>query len=143
MKPNELRINNIVLLDNKEYWPEVANIPMLITQITETESLKRGKWTYSVGLKELNQSAGYNDTYSQFIDFIKPIPLTEDWLLKMGFGKWENKKIWSYKSVLIYYHSKHMFCYGKSYSRTKLKYIHQVQNLIFALTGTELTINDK
>jgi hypothetical protein len=72
----------------------------------------------------------------------KPIPLTEEWLVKFGFTKWKNKNIWTNKGVMIYLHSKDGICYGKANSRTKLKHVHQLQNLYFALTGEELKIKD-
>ena len=74
---------------------------------------------------------------------LRPIPLTEEWLLKFGFNKFQNRKIWIRKRVRVYLHSKDGFCYGLSSSRTKIKYVHQLQNLYFALTGNELEIKEK
>ena len=71
----------------------------------------------------------------------KPILLDEDWLIKFGILKWLNKEIWSKKGVMIYHHSKDGWCYGKARTRVKIKHVHQLQNLYFALTGNELTIN--
>jgi hypothetical protein len=73
------------------------------------------------------------------------IPLTEEWLLKFEFVKvstnyerdwlllWGNIKTGTIDFVLNEPHS---------YKRhiTPLKYVHQLQNLYFALTGEELTI---
>ena len=69
-----------------------------------------------------------------------PIPLTEEWLIKFGFvsnsyqDRYENKAI-------------HVEC-NKTRGFTELwiermphiKYVHQLQNLYFALTGEELTL---
>lgn len=77
----------------------------------------------------------------------KPIQLTEEWLLKLGFefgiqlqdftkGKYKfvqlkNKIIYGdFSEVGIFYFN----------ITTKLLYVHQLQNLYFALTGEELTI---
>lgn len=84
---------------------------------------------------------------------IQPIPLTEDWLLKFGFnkdykkgyigidvnnsdfvltepfiiGEWQNYCVFEFKTGLL--------------SRfTEVKYVHQLQNIFFALTGKELEI---
>jgi hypothetical protein len=90
-----------------------------------------------------------NGIISQFeiddFDYLKEhefIPLTEEWLLKFGFNKWKDKKIWTCKKVMIYFHAKEEFCFGRASNRTKLKYVHQLQNLYFALTGEELTIKE-
>lgn len=72
---------------------------------------------------------------------IKPIPLTEEWLLKFGF----------IKNTGFYRHPKTMWDYslidnelelfsgwdGDTYT-VSCKYVHQLQNLYFALTGQEL-----
>lgn len=71
-----------------------------------------------------------------------PIPLTEEWLIKFGFvsnsyqDRYENKAI-------------HVEC-NKTRGFTELwiermphiKYVHQLQNLYFALTGEELTLTE-
>jgi len=76
-----------------------------------------------------------------------PIPLTEEWLLKFGF-------ISRYSNYIIkagdYFHSVKKGCgewiysYDKSdsgcYELKEIKYVHQLQNLYFALIGKELII---
>jgi hypothetical protein len=73
-----------------------------------------------------------------------PIPLTEEWLLKFGFEKtmsWTYVKDLVGKLKLVYYLGEKGWSIGfKSYSDfPNLKYVHQLQNLYFALTGEELT----
>jgi hypothetical protein len=73
----------------------------------------------------------------------KPIPLTEEWLLKFGF---EKSMSWTYvielkgNLKLVYYLGEKGWSIGfKSYSDfSNLEYVHQLQNLYFALTGEEL-----
>jgi len=70
---------------------------------------------------------------------IEPIPLNEDWLVRFGG---ENRSLYPYrfgKRIIIIRNNK-LFDYA---SDTELKWVHQFQNFIFALTGTELTITDK
>jgi len=72
-----------------------------------------------------------------------PIPLTEQWLKDFGFKqdtnwliKWsgelkfrmcvEDKNVWTY-------------IYHDGYIEVDIKYVHQLQNLYFALTKKELT----
>jgi len=70
------------------------------------------------------------------------IPLTEEWLIKMGF---ENDNItFSRGSVWLAPTSTgryDVFLAGLyNGSQTTLEYVHDLQNLYFALLGTELTI---
>ena len=85
----------------------------------------------------------------------KPIPLTEEWLLKFGFHqqigfikfigeKYTNSFEVAHNSLDKWY------CYFRNFNkgeqddfvllRNDLKYVHQLQNLYFELTGKELTI---
>jgi hypothetical protein len=76
----------------------------------------------------------------------KPIPLTEKWLLKFGFEKVFNqyKKVTNVdtrngKNVPFIVLDLDGFEYDDLRLQTKLNYVHQLQNLYFALTGEELT----
>lgn len=71
----------------------------------------------------------------------KPIPLTEEWLLRFGFEKSYN---WVDKSATIELAEKDNgyvmledSCY---YCSQTLLYVHQLQNLFFALKGEELEL---
>jgi hypothetical protein len=86
----------------------------------------------------------------KYINEYKPIPLTEEWLVKFGFEKWEakfnmgsssqpmsgwvNGKFNLYKSYQGITHEQHI-----STNNLICKYVHQLQNLYFALIGKELT----
>jgi hypothetical protein len=76
---------------------------------------------------------------------IKPIPLTEDWLLKFGFSEIGgcNEKDFTNGDYNIFINSLGevnfwFFREGDWYQ--KLDYVHQLQNLYFALTQRELTV---
>jgi hypothetical protein len=74
----------------------------------------------------------------------QPIPITEEWLLKLGFQKtmsWTYVKDLVGNLKLVYYLGEKGWSIGfKSYSDfPNLKHVHQLQNLYFALTGEELT----
>lgn len=79
----------------------------------------------------------------------EPIPLTEEWLLKFGFeysSFYGNYKIkaGNYSNSIKLYEGE--WCYNNDdsdagcYFVTTIKYVHQLQNLYFALTNEELTI---
>lgn len=72
-----------------------------------------------------------------------PIPLTEEWLLKLGFEtdhiEWWNGIICLgiFKDGIYYLPTDQIsFRIGK-----EIEYVHQLQNLYFALTGEELILN--
>ena len=82
-------------------------------------------------------------------DIFEPIPLTEEWLLKFGFNNINSKEygIKCGSCWMSLSNPKDMGewqdCYCWIFDRFKfieLKYVHQLQNLYFALTGNELTI---
>jgi len=80
-------------------------------------------------------------------DLMNPIPITEEWLVKFWF---EKTMAWTFVVKLkgnldiVYYLGEKGWSIGfKSYSDfSNLIYVHQLQNLYFALTGEELTIKN-
>ena len=77
----------------------------------------------------------------KFPNKFKPIPLTEEWLVKFGFEKIkENTYSAPVVSFLIYTNQKK---YAVSFWQgNELEHVHQLQNLYFALVGEELTIKE-
>jgi hypothetical protein len=73
----------------------------------------------------------------------KPIPLTEEWLISFGFYILHTTKgntliYWKGEKQRVNYNNGCFFY--KVYNGTlPIKYVHQLQNLYFALAGTELT----
>lgn len=74
---------------------------------------------------------------------IKPIPLTEEWLLRFGFEKPLNSS-WCVKGEIELDLDKGIkyFIFG-NLKHVELKHVHQLQNLFYALTGEELTIKEE
>ena len=76
---------------------------------------------------------------------INPIPLTSEWLERMG-KMCNNIPGWEYQisvGALNWYFRWNTEWYselGGIYLASRIKYIHQLQNLYFALTGEELQI---
>jgi hypothetical protein len=75
----------------------------------------------------------------EFCSFQK-IPITEEWILKLGFIKDEILEFYrndkSNSTIIIDYD----FICLLGYSHVKIKYVHQLQNLYYALTQRELTV---
>lgn len=75
---------------------------------------------------------------------VKPIPLTEEWLFKFGFEIGYNQK-----KMLDVYCKDFDFLIERSnggnfyYKKTFIQYVHQFQNLYFALTGEVLTFKSE
>jgi hypothetical protein len=88
--------------------------------------------------------------YDNQYEFMKPIPLTEDWLLKFRFIKSTAAKS-IYLSIPELKAEIHfeffrgglvcvLYCSTGSFIPNDIKHVHQLQNLYFALTGEELKI---
>jgi hypothetical protein len=73
-------------------------------------------------------------------DEIKPIELTEEWLLKFGFKQTFISKIHLTFDKGSFHLLKRVNHIQIWYENIDVKYVHQLQNLYFALTNQELTI---
>lgn len=126
MEPKDLRIGNWVM-GNKPFQIDFNTLGLFVTYFKSS-----GK--------------------SRF----EPIPLTEEWLINFGFDKGgvdDMPRTLSYAFGWVTIFPSNSFCDFKGYgfmfykpnkdkptesARVKLKYVNQLQNLIYALTGTEL-----
>ena len=78
---------------------------------------------------------------SSYCNNINPISLTEEWLLKLGFeliGSFYRLK--KSKLIQIILHDDGLDVCNYNLYLHQIKYVHQLQNLYFALTGAELTV---
>jgi len=76
------------------------------------------------------------------IKSIKPIPLTEEWLVKFGFVKndcdnYELEYTFKLNASFTIINKDRGYFYIDAPNH-EIKYVHQLQNLYFALTGEEL-----
>ena len=129
MEAKELRIGNYVHyhivdnLDERKEWYEVNEV-----DIDDIYTVLMGK-----------------------ADNLSPIPLTEDWLLKFGFKKYKNLPVFTKRTkvkdnfiignpemVLICNPHQRIIWIESNTIHIKCAYVHQLQNLYFALTGKEL-----
>ncbi len=82
--------------------------------------------------------------------FLTPIPLTEDWLLRLGFvaSKELPNDIFvlhlskgCYIGIALTKDGNNVCLFIQEVLPSYIQYVHQLQNLIHALTGEELKIN--
>ena len=117
MKNTELRIGNIIQWNNK---------PFKVCRIF-TESVENELWN-----KPLNE--------------LHPIPLTEEIFAKCGFVyiketfSYHNKQHMIQKSLTGVWNV-NIFCANDIDCFIKVEYLHELQNLMFAVSKTELLIN--
>lgn len=127
---NELRIGNTVSVDG-----------LFIT----VESINSEGINIFVDDDVLIEYASFGDD-----DYhVKPISLTEEWLIKFDFGYKSKSSCTEWSIGLFSLTTDHEDEYGDPtdgydkfyYSFEKeVKYVHQLQNLYFALTGEELNV---
>lgn len=140
MKANELRIGNLVSIH-----PTALHTNGLLDKNMAFE------------ISELKKDVAHFKNFhtGEYYKDICPIPLTKEWLLKFGFEKTYAKNC--YKISLGKF-IEHYLCitlvdkgnivtlldnYGEKevlmvFTSRISEYVHQLQNLYFALTGTEL-----
>lgn len=116
MKANELRIGN---------WVLSKDMPVQIEEI-KPETIRYCFGEFS-------------------ISYIEPINLTEEWLVKFGFSHISKNDYQSPYKFLIF--DIKLLCFAdiqdnneRIFSPIDVKYVHQLQNLYFSLTGEELEI---
>ena len=72
---------------------------------------------------------------------VKPIPLTEEWLVAFGFDSQCGNE-WHFESACFeWFYDEFYYTAGEGCKMSiSIKHVHQLQNLYFALTGKELII---
>jgi hypothetical protein len=79
------------------------------------------------------------------IEDFEPIPLTEEWLIKFGLkqSNLDIKRFYLLGTDLYFFNNKKIIFNAESSSLyVELKYVHQLQNLYFSITQTELEIKN-
>lgn len=152
MKPQELRIGNLVTDEFYDSFKTVIEIDSInesgINLLIEDD----GRWL---------EIAEHFIVPEYSFDKLKPIPLTEEWLLKFGFEISRYQKPrgqicgielyagWDYAFIRVGFKTDFIIRFYKGrfklepFYSCEIKHVHQLQNLYFALTGEELKINKK
>ena len=135
MQANELKIGNWVYEVNENSKGTIAAILQNERDIFDVEMLNKDGMFFEVQLED-----------------IKPIPLTEEWLVKLGFklkdGQDDDKDSTMYHRNMIcdieygdgsvFWHDNYTSIYHKS-----ITYVHDLQNLYHAIMGEELKIKQE
>lgn len=125
MKPEELRIGNFIR-------SEIANQDMTICEVHQ------GNVMFHPLFKKVDSS---QKPFMSLMVYLKPIPLTEEWLEKFGLepvigNEWGDDLLcfeWADEELI--------YTAGEGLALSPwIKYVHQLQNLYFALTGKELEL---
>lgn len=131
IKSNELRIGNLVnliLRRTEVHLPQIT--PFVVSEITHFNA-----HLYNAEEKHYEVTA-----FEVPIADLSPIPLTEEWLVKFSIEYTDTKTENGYRlqvgnAIIGFKDTVHYM--GQPLSH--IRYVHQLQNLYFALTGTELT----
>ena len=121
MKVQELRLNNLIevkICTNKNQF---------VTGVT-------------------NDSINTTDADNLNLSDIKPIKLTDKWLIDFGFTKieWDNnnsfrKMVGNNDYTIVFYSN--CVCEIGGIITKEIEFVHQLQNLYYALTGVELSVS--
>jgi len=130
MKSTELRLGNLI---DAMFAQFLTGINQEWRPIT-IGAIREDSITTAVG-----ESIDWDDKY------LRPIPLTEEWLFKFGFDK--NGVNYSIQGMPIWEHVTTKELHYRIYDTSKdkaivLEHVHQLQNLYFSLTNEELAIKE-
>lgn len=130
-------IGNYVTVDNQKYLPTLKGVICQVSKVEKRYDTKAGKdIDYVIRVEYIDSDDLPSDT-GQWIEFIKPIPLSVEWLDKMGFVK--NGNHWDFNGFCFIESEKSI-----SLLRPKPKYpilfVHQLQNWYRAYYNENLEI---
>ena len=122
MKANELRIGNWIVDEKAPNTPEQVDLRLL---------------------KVVQEVDGKYGDYER----MQPIPLNEEWMGKLGFSHTDENDDWQHGTTLSWNKQGQVCLHEVAQERWALvaidvKYVHQLQNLYFALTGEELEVKE-
>lgn len=136
MNVNELRIGNFVSDNTKLQCVVIGLNPFSHSvRCDEAEGC-------DILIDVYRKDGGVDKGYECDSNHCLPIPITEEWLIKLGFEKSDYPNFTRKVSALT------MTCriqiginyseFGGIYFGDKFQYVHQLQNFIFAVSGQEI-----
>jgi hypothetical protein len=126
MKAEELRIGNYVKINNIEFHPRLQNRILKVSGINKCVGVVDKTYSnYSINLEHIMQNENYYyDTYSQFLNFVEPIELTKELLVRLGFKPFS--KDFQKNNIIIHTRKRGFVINTKI---PIIKYVHQLQNI--------------
>jgi hypothetical protein len=139
MNPAELRIGNYFQPTKKV---KGLDVPFGVVGVIQTLLFECAEWV------TIDQVPAQVETWSRSIyTEMQPIPLTEEWLLKVGFRVLDKEGYHNELYIIeraVFGDNRWSFRVKTSETKSVgvkyFHYVHQLQNLYFALTGEELTL---
>lgn len=143
MKANELRVGNLVTINNEKHYPKMKGINLIVCGIEKLRSDEGAKILLNYPKKQENIVI---PAFSQFEQFINPIELSDEFMTFFGFKEtfMGIYSIWEFDD------------FGRSFNLTQdsngfsfqihgdweeIKYVHELQNIHFITTGEELAMS--
>lgn len=128
--------------------PKELRIRSLIYELTDTPKDPEAKVLFEVAaINSLTNTVIEMDDHLTQLDYCKPIPLTEEWLLKFGFKKTEYGLFKNYialkneiKGYWLVYQYSPTVSKGHLLYNLNPQFVHQFQNIYYSLTVEELAI---
>jgi hypothetical protein len=131
---SDFRLGNLVIIEN-DLLPETKNEIYRISGINARVDLNFPNSKFTVSLDHTNSIR----TYSQFEEFVKPIELSTEWLLKMGFVKdQETDYRWFLEDWLTFDDDDNTIKISDTWEFGSRYYVHQIQNLYHSVKCVEL-----
>jgi hypothetical protein len=130
IKATECRVGNKLYF---QFAPDQARKTVTVSWVSDD----------SLGYREQHEAS-----YPQSPKSFAGIPLTEEWLVNLGFVKSPHDSIGDFElempenNELEYGRSDRAITFNGMYLPKQPEFVHQLQNIFFALTGEELTIKE-
>lgn len=120
----------------------------------KAQELRIGNWVYIPQLKENKQigvieengrftTKNYESSFSS-IECLEPIILTKDWFIKLGFKKESESFISQNEMITLFFNFDGWYIEDNNngfVNADPIKYVHELQNWCFILSGEELQVN--
>ena len=155
MEATDLRIGNIVFVDNEKHRPNSKGVDHVILQVGLIDCRVKNVITGEEFGQYYKFIKPIHLTEKRLIDFGMEMPINEDPIFEYGKGKYKNcfndfKKT-SQSLIdasfeingLNFWADSNGFWFNIMMNYTKIEYVHQFQNLYHALTANELKMEEK
>lgn len=126
----EFKIGNYTQIENREYHPLYSDEIFEVTKVEKTylglESAIKDDDIFELGQK---------------YKFIKPIIITEEWMVRLGWFK-EKNVMWIFRNEIIFnwiIGENKLFVGGVEFTLNHVKHIHQIQNVCYSF-NVELSL---